>query len=153
MAMMKMSKDFEEFLKLLSEKKVDYLLIGGYAVIHYGYVRNTGDMDIWVRSTAENTLRTAEALDDFGYAPKEQTLTYLRQPNKILRMGVPPFRLEISTDIDGVDFDDCYSRHSTLQVNQVEVSLISFDDLIKNKKASGRLKDLADVEELLKVNS
>ena len=150
---MKMSKDFEEFLKLLSEKKVDYLLIGGYAVIHYGYVRNTGDMDIWVRSTAENTLRTAEALDDFGYAPKEQTLTYLRQPNKILRMGVPPFRLEISTDIDGVDFDDCYSRHSTLQVNQVEVSLISFDDLIKNKKASGGLKDLADVEELLKVNS
>jgi len=150
---MKMSEDFADFLKLLSDKNVDYLLVGGYAVVHYGYVRNTGDMDIWVRSAADNFQRTAEALEEFGYAPREQTLPYLVQPNKILRMGIPPFRLEVSTSIDGVDFDDCYTRRVALKVNDVPVSMISFDDLIKNKKASGRLKDLADVEELLKVNS
>lgn len=150
--MMKMSADFEDFLRLLREKKVDYLLIGGYAVSHYGYVRNTGDMDIWVRPTDDNVERTAEALDDFGYARKVETLPYLKQPGKILRMGMPPFRLEVSTEIDGVEFDECFENRQILDVNGIPAFVIALSDLIKNKMASGRLKDLADVEELKKRN-
>jgi len=145
---MKISKDFEDFLKLLHGKKVEYLIIGGYAVNHYGYVRNTGDLDIWVRLNEGNISLVAEALDEFGYAPKEESLKYLRIPGKILRMGIPPFRLEVSTNIDGVMFEDCYPHRVTLTVNEFPVNIISYDDLIKNKKSAGRLKDLADVEEL-----
>lgn len=146
--MMRMSADFRDFLKLLSDKKIEYLLIGGYAVVYYGYVRNTGDMDIWVRKTEQNAERAAEALEEFGYAPKTEVLPYLNEPYKILRMGMPPFRLEVSTGIDGVEFEECYARRTVFHIDDIPVDLISLDDLIQNKKASGRLKDLADVEEL-----
>ena len=146
--MMKISEDFKDFLKLLYEKNVEYLLIGGFAVVYYGYVRNTGDMDIWIRLTSQNVELTADALDEFGYATKEQTLPYLSQPGRILRMGMPPFRLEVSNEIDGVEFDECYSKRVTLNVEGIPINLISLSDLIENKQASGRHKDLADVEEL-----
>src|ERR1044071_3988245 len=135
MAMMKISADFKDFLRLLSEKNVEYLLIGGYAVVHYGYVRNTGDMDIWIRITPQNVELTADALDEFGYATKEQTLPFLSQPGRILRMGMPPFRLEVSNEIDGVEFDECYSKRLTLQVDDIPINLISLEDLIENKRA------------------
>jgi predicted nucleotidyltransferase len=150
--MMKMSADFVDFLRLLTAKGVDYLIIGGYAVGHYGYVRNTGDFDIWIRLTDENTSLTAEALEEFGYAPKEESLPFLKDPGKILRMGMPPFRIEVSTSIDGVEFDDCFPQKETVEHGGMIINFIGYDDLIANKKASGRLKDLADVEELEKVN-
>ena len=150
--MMKVSEDFKDFLRLLSEKNVEYLLVGGYAVVYYGYVRNTGDIDFWIRLTPENAKAAAEALDEFGYAPKAESLPHLIQPGKILRMGFPPFRIEVSTEIDGVDFDDCYPRRTVLYIDDLPVNLISLEDLLINKKASGRLKDLADVEELEKRN-
>ncbi len=150
--MLKMSADFVDFLRLLTEKDVDYLIIGGFAVGHYGYVRNTGDFDIWIRPTDRNAELTAEALEEFGYALKEASLPYLRNPGKILRMGMPPFRLEVSTSIDGVEFDDCFPRRETVQHEGLTINFIGYDDLIANKKASGRLKDLADVEELEKIN-
>lgn len=150
--MLKMSADLADFLKLLTEKGVDYLIIGGFAVGHYGYVRNTGDFDVWIRPTDENTALAAEALDDFGYAPKEKSLPYLRNPEKILRMGMPPFRLEVSTAIDGVEFDDCFTRRRTVEHDGMIINFIGYEDLIANKIASGRLKDLADVEELKQIN-
>ena len=149
---MKVSADFKDFLKLLNEKKVEYLLIGGYAVGYHGYPRPTGDMDIWIRLSNENALLAAEALEDFGYAKKEQSLPVLLKPDQILRMGFPPFRLELSTGIDGVDFDDCYADRVFLQIDDVPVTLIALKDLLINKRAAGRLKDLADVEELEKRN-
>lgn len=149
---MKVSKDFKDFLRLLNDKNIEYLLIGGYAVVYYGYVRNTGDMDIWVRMTKQNLEAAAGALDEFGYAPKAETLPFLNEPNKILRMGMPPFRLEVSTAIDGVDFDECYANRVVFNIDEIPVTLISLDDLLINKKASGRLKDLADVEELERRN-
>ena len=146
--MLKMSADFRDFLKLLSEKNVEYLLIGGYAVNYYGYVRDTGDMGIWVRSTDGNIHLTAEALEEFGCASKQDTLPYLKQSGKIIRMGVPPFRLEVSTGIDGVEFDECYVNRVIFYLDETPVSLLSLNDLLKNKRASARMKDLADVEEL-----
>ena len=147
-----MNADFADFLRLLTEKNVDYLIIGGFAVGHYGYVRNTGDFDIWVRLTDENVELTAESLEEFGYAPKEKSLPYLKNPEKILRMGMPPFRLEVSTSIDGVEFEECFPRRKTIDLDRMAINFIGYDDLIVNKKASGRLKDLADVEELEKIN-
>lgn len=150
--MLKMSADFADFLRLLTEKGVDYLIIGGFAVSHYGYVRNTGDFDIWIRLTDDNAALTAEALEDFGYASKDESLPFLKNPGKILRMGMPPFRLEVSTSIDGVEFDDCFPRRETVEHEGMTINFIGYNDLIANKKASGRLKDLADVEELEKIN-
>lgn len=145
---MKVSADFKDFLKLLSEKKVEYLLIGGYAVGYHGYPRSTGDMDIWIRFTQENAVLTAEALEEFGYSKKDQSLAVLLQFGKILRMGFPPFRLEVSTEIDGVTFDECYANHVVVKVDDISITLIGYEDLLTNKRASGRLKDLLDVEEL-----
>lgn len=150
---MKVSADFKDFLKLLNEKKVEYLLIGGYAVSYHGYSRPTGDMDVWIRFSETNAERTAEALEEFGYARKDQSLPVLLQFGKILRMGFPPFRLEVSTDIDGVVFDECYANHVVINIDDIPVTLIGYEDLLTNKKAAGRLKDLADVEELEKRNA
>lgn len=145
---MKVSADFKDFLKLLNEKKVEYLLIGGYAVSYHGYPRPTGDMDIWIRFSNENAVLAAEALEEFGYATKDQSLPMLLQLGKILRMGFPPFRLEVSTAIDGVEFDACYANRLLLKIDDIPVTLIGYHDLLTNKRAAGRLKDLADVQEL-----
>lgn len=147
-----MSADFVDFLRLLTDKKVDYLIVGGYAVGLYGYVRNTGDFDMWVRQTDQNVELVADALEEFRYAPKDRSLPFLKVSGKILRMGMPPFRLEVSTAIDGVEFDSCFKRKSVLDLNGMPINFIGYEDLIVNKRASGRLKDLADVEELGKVN-
>lgn len=137
--------DFKEFLKLLNAKKVEYLLVGGYAVGYYGYPRPTGDMDIWIRSEPRNAERVVAALKEFGFPA--QTELFL-QSSQIVRMGMPPFRIELMTSIDGVEFDDCYAERNRVVIDDVEVEIISFSHLKENKKASGRPKDQADLENL-----
>jgi|SRR6185503_8907356 hypothetical protein len=141
----RLPSDFKEFLKLLNSNRVEYLLIGGYAVGYYGYPRPTGDMDIWIRSDPNNSLRVVAALEEFGFTADPKT--FLTE-NKVVRMGVPPFRLELITSIDGVNFADCYEDRTNAILDEVEVSLISLAHLKANKKASGRLKDLSDLENL-----
>jgi hypothetical protein len=141
----RLPQDFKDFLKLLNSKRVEYLLIGGYAVGYYGYPRPTGDMDIWISAERENAKRLVVALEEFGFA---SSLEVFLEKNKVVRMGVPPFRLEILTTIDGVSFPDCYSERTHVVLDEVEVDLISLRDLKTNKKASGRLKDLSDLENL-----
>lgn len=137
--------DFKEFLKLLASNKVEYLLIGGYAVGYYGYPRPTGDMDIWIAISPRNARRIVKALREFGFTTS--TKKFL-QDNSLVRMGVPPFRLEILTTIDGVSFPECYAARDTAVIDGVEVNLINLHHLRLNKKASGRLKDLSDLEHL-----
>lgn len=146
--MMKIPPDFKEFLKLLNANKVDYLLIGGYAVTYYGYSRPTGDMDIWIRIDRKNAERTIVALDAFGFSSTKMTIDLLTKDKQIIRMGVPPFRLEISTGIDGVEFDECFNNREVINLDGVPTNLISLPDLKINKKASGRHKDLSDLENL-----
>jgi len=140
--------DFKEFLKLLNEKRVEYLLIGGYAVGYYGYVRSTADIDIWIAPTVENAERCLSAISEFGFATPELNPEVLLAPNNITRMGIPPFRIEVLTSISGVIFEDCYAERVVDDLDGVEVSLISREHLKLNKKASRRLKDLADLEHL-----
>jgi len=141
----RLQADLKEFLSLLASNKVEYLLIGGYAVGYYGCPRPTGDLDVWVAMTRENADRLVRTFSQFGLSvPAEKFL----QENSIVRMGVPPFRLEVLTTIDGVDFGECYAARHRASIDGVDVDLISLADLRKNKAASGRAKDLSDLENL-----
>ncbi|HXG64052.1 MAG TPA: hypothetical protein VNO70_03030 [Blastocatellia bacterium] len=138
--------DFKEFLQLLNSHKVEYLLVGGYAVIYYGYPRTTGDMDIWVSRSQGNAEKIVAALVAFGF-PQAPAELFLKE-NQIIRMGVPPLRLEILTSVSGVSFDECYAERTIAVLDDVEINLISLKHLKRNKKASGRHKDLNDLENL-----
>lgn len=138
-------QDFKEFLKLFNSKKVEYLVIGGYAVSYHGYPRPTGDLDIWISNALDNAERAREALAEFGF---NCPIDVLRNENEVARMGIPPFRIEVLTTIDGVSFSECYSERVIADVSGVEISLISLPRLKENKKASGRSKDVTDLENL-----
>jgi hypothetical protein len=140
--------DFKEFLKLLNEKAVRYLLIGGYAVGYHGYPRATNDMDIWIALQPENAERVVEALREFGFDLPELRPELFLNEKAIIRMGSPPMRLEITTSISGVEFDECYESRVIDMLDDIQISVIDLKHLKINKKASGRLKDLADLENL-----
>ncbi|MBL8823910.1 MAG: hypothetical protein JNJ77_15090 [Planctomycetia bacterium] len=140
--------DFAAFLKLLHANRVKYLLIGGYAVGHYGYVRTTADMDIWIETSSVNAHRVARALQEFGFGAQQVDPLLFLKPENIVRMGVPPLRLEIAMQIDGVTFEECYSRRQRVRFGRLLVNVIDLHDLLKNKKVSARDKDLLDIKEL-----
>ena len=140
--------DFKEFLKLLKEHDVRYLLIGGYAVGYHGYARATEDMDIWVAIHPDNAKKLVSTLKAFGLDDSTLTPELFLQKPKIIRMGFPPMRLEITTSISGVDFDECYQTRIVDKFDGIEVNVIDLENLKKNKRASGRTKDFADVEQL-----
>ena len=124
------------------------MLIGGYAVGYHGYARATDDMDIWVAIHPDNAQKIVTVLKVFGFdLPELKPELFLRE-KQIIRMGIPPVKLEIGTSISGVDFDECYQGRVVDELDGVEVNLIDLENLKKNKKASGRLKDLADLEKL-----
>lgn len=140
--------DFKDFLQLLNSADVKYLLVGGYAVGIYGYPRATGDMDIWVAATSENAAKLADLLPQFGFAAESISAEMFGKPDQVVRMGVPPICIDIITSASGVDFDACYARRNTTVIDEIQVNIIHFDDLKQNKKASGRNKDLNDLENL-----
>jgi hypothetical protein len=145
-----LANDYKEFLRLLRAHGVEYLLIGGWAVGYYGYPRATYDLDIWIAISPANADRVVKALTDFGFDVPELSTDLFLQPDKIVRMGVEPKRIEVMTSISGVEFDECYRQRLETTMNDVPVSLINLRDLKINKKATGRLKDLADLEQLPK---
>lgn len=146
--MIRLPKDFKELLNLLNSKHIEYLVVGGYAVAFHGYPRATGDMDIWVAVHKDNAARITAALKEFGFDVPELREEVFLEKEKNIRMGIPPLRIEILTTIDGVEFHECYQNKKTAVIDDVEVNFISLEDLKKNKKASGRHKDLADLEYL-----
>jgi predicted nucleotidyltransferase len=141
-------EDFIEFLKLLNSKGVEYLLIGGFAVNYYGHHRATADMDVWIAMSPENAAKVVEALRDFGFNVPGLVPEVFTKENQIIRMGVPPLRIELLTTISGVTFAECYPHRRQIILDGVSVSLIGLDQLKKNKAASGRLKDLDDLQHL-----
>ena len=148
MATIQLPPDFKEFLKLLNAHKVEYLLIGGYAVGYYGYPRATVDMDIWIAMNPDNADRIVAVLKEFGFKVPELSPSMFLKEWQIIRLGVPPVRIEIATTISGIDFAECYTERVTDILDGVEVNLISLKHLKANKKASGRHQDLADLENL-----
>ena len=146
--MIPLPPDFKDFLKLLTQHEVEYLLIGGYAVAFHGYVRYTGDMDIFIRLNPENAERVRQVLIDFGFPESEVPSDLFLEFGRIVRMGIPPMRIEILNNISGVTFEECYERRVVQIVDDVAVNFIHLDDLKRNKTASGRTKDLNDIEHL-----
>ena len=143
-----LTSDFKEFLRLLNANRVDYLLVGGYAVGLHGYPRATVDLDVWVRPTPVNAESVLQSLREFGFdAPVLESRLFI-DPRSIVRFGVPPFRIEVMTSIDGVEFDACRARAVEFDVEGVPVPVISLADLKINKRAAGRHQDLADLENL-----
>lgn len=140
--------DFKEFLKLLTSHEARYLLIGGFAVGYHGYPRTTKDIDLWVEVDLDNAKRLVAAIKEFGFSMPELTEDLFLQPGKIIRMGIPPMRIEVLTSISGVEFKQCYAGRIEDELDGVAVSLISLEDLKANKLASGRHKDLNDLEHL-----
>lgn len=146
MTTIRLPPDFKEFLKLLDSEKVEYLIVGGYAVGYHGYPRATGDIDIWVSSKRDNAQRLVHALGLFGFNEKNLSVEPFIKEQSIVRMGVPPVRIDLLTSISGVSFEDCYANRVEGDLDGVKVSLISLENLRQNKIASGRAKDLGDLE-------
>ena len=148
MAIPTIPSDFAEFLRLLTAHGAEYLVVGGYAVSFHGYPRATVDLDIWVRNSPSNADKLAKALREFGFDVPELSPDLFLTRNRVVRMGVPPLRIEIMTSVSGVDFDSAYRDRVTVTVSDVAVSFIGLKHLKENKLAAGRHKDLNDLEHL-----
>jgi hypothetical protein len=143
-----LNQDFKEFIQSLNDNEVRYLVVGGYAVALHGYPRYTKDMDVWVDMTPENASKIVKALDQFGFGSLDVKESDFTVPDQILQLGYPPRRIDILTTIPGVEFSECYPAHTTVDMEGVSVNFIDLKNLKKNKKATGRHQDLADLENL-----
>lgn len=141
-------KDFKELLRLLNANGVRYLLIGGYAVGFYGYPRATNDIDIFVAKDWENAQRIVKSLIDFGFGTDELSAELFMQKKSIVRMGIEPLKIEFANFISGIEFEEAYQDKIIGLIDEIEMSIISLEHLKINKKASGRYKDLNDLEHL-----
>jgi hypothetical protein len=147
---MRLESEFKEFIKLLNENKVEYLLVGGYAVGFHGYPRTTGDIDFWVKPSFENADKIIRCLKQFEFPLEEEDKEYFTKPDKIFQMGFPPIRIDLITTVEGLEFDDCYAKKKMIVTDNLDLPLLSIDDLKANKKAVGRPRDLDDLENLNK---
>ena len=140
---------FKDFLKLCNRHRVEYLLIGGYAVAFHGYPRTTADMDIFIARNTENAARMNTVLREFGFdVPELSDDLFLKDESTIIRLGLPPLRIEIMMSISGVDFKECYEKKVIFRDGDLTINIIDIASLKKNKKASGRHKDLSDLDYL-----
>jgi hypothetical protein len=146
--MIPLPRDFREFIQLLNEHRVRYLVIGGYAVGYHGYPRYTGDLDVFVELSIINTPAVAKVLRQFGLLGKDATYEPLVKRGTIVRMGREPMRLEVINDIDGVTFAECYKHRVVARTKNLRINFIDLARLRRNKQASGRPKDLEDLRRL-----
>jgi hypothetical protein len=143
-----LTSDFKEFAELLNLNKVEYLVVGGYALAAYGRPRYTGDLDFWIGIDPTNAERVLSALRQFGFGDLGITRDDLTTADRVIQLGYPPGRIDLLTSIDGVDFAESFPRRMTVPVDGVELHFICLDDFRTNKKAVGRHQDLADLEAL-----
>ena len=150
----KLPEDFADLLIELCEANAEFLLVGGWAVILYGHVRATDDMDIFVRPSRTNSERVFAALESFGAPLRSHAVApnHFATEGDAYRFGVPPFRIEVLTKISGVSFDDALQGSKTFDLDGYAIPYIGKPALIMNKKSAGRHKDLADVEELERLD-
>ncbi len=143
-----LNKDFKEFVELLNSTRVEYLIVGGYALAAHGRPRYTGDLDIWIRSAEDNVDKVLDVLARFGFGSLGLKRDDFLRPGAIVQLGYPPSRIDLLTSIDGVEFDASYSRRVTVNISGIDLPIIGLDEFRANKRAAGRAKDLADLESL-----
>jgi Nucleotidyl transferase of unknown function (DUF2204) len=140
-----MNRDFVEMLSALCAEGVEFLLVGAYAMAAHGWPRATGDIDLWVKPTAENAARVFRALQSYGAPLFDLTSEDLTRPDTVFQIGVPPGRIDILSGVSGLTFDEAWGSRVTAEVAGMEVAVVGIEALLKNKLASGRPKDLADI--------
>jgi hypothetical protein len=140
--------DFKDMLLALSDAKIDFLLVGAYAVAAHGHPRATGDLDLWVRPDDETAPKVYRVLAEFGAPLHDLTIDDLAKPGMVFQIGVEPSRIDILTAISGVAFDDAWPNRLPIEIDGIQLCVLGRKDLITNKRACGRPKDIADAEAL-----
>jgi hypothetical protein len=148
--MLNIPKDLREFVELLNSNGVRYLIAGGYAVAFHGHPRMTGDIDVFVEISAENAGRIEKVLAEFGLSSLGLAAKDFLEPRTIVQLGYPPNRIDVLTSLTGVDFEQAWAHRVGVVVDGLPILFVGREDLIANKRATGRPKDLADVDALLK---
>jgi len=143
-----LNSDYKDMLQVLLDNGVKFLLVGAYAMGVHGYPRATGDIDIWVETSAENSERVYRSMAAFGAPLHEIDETTFATPGIVFQIGVAPRRIDIITAISGVEFDDAYQQRQIVEIEDLSIPILSLDDLIKNKRATGRDKDRLDADQL-----
>lgn len=145
---MELDPNFREFIELLHAHDAKFLIVGGYAVALHGHPRFTADLDIWLLIDRQNAGAVLDALGEFGFGEAGITVEDLVDPDRVVQLGYPPLRIDLMTAIDGVEFEEAYVRREVVELNELPVPFISLEDLRRNKRATGRTQDLADLEAL-----
>jgi predicted nucleotidyltransferase len=145
---MEVQKDFREFVELLNEYKVEFIIVGGFALAFHGVPRFTGDIDVFIKSDQDNAKRVMNTLVAFGFGSLDLSIEDFQTPNNVIQLGLPPVRIDIVTSISGVTWDEAYATKENGLFGDVPVSYIGKKQFIINKRATGRKKDLADLESL-----
>lgn len=145
---MKLHKDFSELLALFHAHGVEYVVVGGYALAYHGAPRYTGDLDLFINRRPDNACRILSALRDFGFGSMNLTVEDFTKPDNVVQLGVPPVRVDLITSIDGVTWEEAWKGRGHEQMEGARISFIGRAEFMANKRASGRRKDLADLEAL-----
>lgn len=145
---MEAQEDFKELLKLFNKHKVNYVIVGAYALAFHGCPRYTGDLDILVEPNSDNAEKIIEAIKEFGFESLDFTPEDFSSQEKVIQLGVPPVRIDILTSLTGVTWEQILSNHTKGEYGDIQVYFIGKKELIANKKALGRHKDLADIESI-----
>lgn len=149
-----LAKDFEDFVKLLNRYDVAYMIVGGYALAFHGKPRHTGDLDIWINVSEKNANKMIEVINHFGLSSMGFSKEDFLKPGYITQIGYPPLRIDILNSIDGINFNDAITDMQKMQIdNDLSINYIGLNDFIKNKQASGRSQDIADIKEIRKKQS
>ena len=145
---MNVQPDFRELLALFNERKIEYIIVGAYALAYHGAPRFTGDIDIYVRPTPGNAKRIIESLDSFGFGSLGLTADDFQKPEQVIQLGVPPVRIDLITSITGVSWEQADAGKVAGKYGDVDVHYLGLDQYTQNKRATGRKKDLADLDAL-----
>jgi len=149
---MTLAEDFEDFVKLLNQHEVEYMVVGGYALAFHGKPRHTGDLDIWINVSEENAIRMLKVVNDFGLQSLDFQKDDFLTEGLISQIGYPPLRIDVLNLIDGVKFNEALLNMEKIELdNDLIINYIGLNDLIKNKQVSGRRQDLTDVKTLQKL--
>lgn len=143
-----LNQDFKEFIALLNNNGVRYLVVGGYAVAVHGHPRYTKDLDVWIELNPQNAANIIKALDQFGFGSLGMKVDDFLVPDQVIQLGLAPNRIDLFVSLEGVEFKECYESKFEVLIDETTVNFIDIENLKKNKKATGRLQDLADVENL-----
>lgn len=145
---MPLEKDLRDFIASLNSQNVEYLIVGGFALAYHGVPRFTADLDFLVRPSSENAERLERAISGFGFASLGLTQADFTRPNRVIQLGLPPNRIDLLTSLTGVGFDDAWAGKIAADLDGLPVWFIGRNALIRNKRATGRVRDLADLEAL-----